>query len=115
MTTIGKINLEEIKARCEAATEGPWVVNEEAFFEVWIHPQTAMIARLSPQDDFSFGKTSCFRNATFIAHARQDIPALLELVEKQARLIDQADKHFSLFHGCGAHADWLKAKKDAGL
>lgn len=58
--------LKEIKARCEAATPGEWkystqclsipkeVMNNHEFFE---------------------------KNVKFIAHARQDIPMLLEMLE----------------------------------
>lgn len=48
--------LAEIEARCEAATPGPW----------------------KPKRDF----LSWDCNAAFIAHARQDIPALLAEVER---------------------------------
>lgn len=91
-----KPNLKEIKARCEAATKGPWVVEEEGFFEVWNSPQLNMIARLSPKDHFSLGKTSCYRNSKFIANARQDIPDLLKYIEELESKLDQERRQIGL-------------------
>ena len=59
--------LQEIKARAEAATPGPWVYE---FGSVISHATEAGLG---------VGKSSV--DMDFIANARQDIPALLRLIE----------------------------------
>lgn len=70
----------EIKARAEAATPGPWY-----------HVLSAIVGTTTRPDD---DNTTCIcntewgnatnvqPNAEFIAHAREDVPALLEEVER---------------------------------
>lgn len=65
--------IDEARAK---ATQGKWQVSEESFFEVWTFPETNLIARLSPKDDFSFGKTSCYNNSEFIALSANEITKL---------------------------------------
>jgi hypothetical protein len=69
--------LDAITARCEAATPGPWKVVEGKSFGV--QSENKNIA-------------NCFRaeNEQFIAHARQDIPALLAEVERLREERDRA-------------------------
>lgn len=90
--------LAEIKARCEAATEGPW--------EIYVPKQSNGWARLVPSGDREHDIMTCYscvypldmdkNNADFIAHARQDIPALLEYIatlsEEVAKLTARAEK-----------------------
>ena len=66
------MNTDEIRARAEAATPGPWVNRPEKSFNV--QSSNKNIA-------------SCFRteNADFIAYAREDIPALLDALEAKER------------------------------
>jgi hypothetical protein len=61
--------LSEIKARCEAATPGPWIVREGKSFGVQSADKNI---------------ASCFRreNEDFISHAREDVPYLLAEVER---------------------------------
>lgn len=65
------IDLEAIEARVKAATPGPWINRPEKSFNV----QSA-----------NKNIASCFRteNADFIAHAPEDIKALLALAKQQA-------------------------------
>jgi len=60
---------DEIIARAEAATPGPWINRPEKSFNVQSCDKNI---------------ASCFRteNADFIAHAREDIPALLTGVDR---------------------------------
>lgn len=69
-------NIEEIRERCEKATAGPWMQKELAdCSEIY--------------DANSWGKAlrplalvgSSTIDAEFIAHAREDIPALLDHIE----------------------------------
>ena len=79
------IDLQSIRARCHAATPGPWRIEK--------------IGRFPDHDEcvVSIGNEtidcSAFENAEFIAHARKDIPALIAEVE---RLSEEARKVFLL-------------------
>ncbi len=77
--TITKERLAEIKARCEAATEGPW--EQEDCRENHIATATGMDIAHAPKQI----------NAQFIAHARTDVPALLTEVERLRGLIKTAE------------------------
>lgn len=79
--------LSEIRARCEAATPGPWEAKTNRHPQCngepwgWISGATGRITWSG-----NLGKT----NAAFIAHAREDIPYLLAEVERlQGKLQDQ--------------------------
>lgn len=65
------LNLDEIKKRAEAATPGPWAAHERAHKNEWALRGPATSARTLVRED-----------ATFIAHARQDVPALVAEVER---------------------------------
>jgi len=80
--------LQAIKARCDAATPGPWIQTP------FTHNNPYMSIRLRRQSDprlydvmrdMGWGKNR--DNSIFIAHSRQDIPALLAHVEAQAARI----------------------------
>jgi hypothetical protein len=74
--TTNKLDLTAIRKRAEAATEGPWEVNTaDSEFAIYFDGDNmAMIEYGSIIDGFS--------NAEFIAHARQDVPALIAEVER---------------------------------
>ncbi|MFU8688418.1 hypothetical protein ACNA6I_01170 [Rossellomorea sp. FS2] len=87
------IDLNAIKKRAEAATEGPWYYTEIDRYHI------------SPdiEDGAEIAEAYAEHNAVFIAHARQDVPALIELVAQkqaeverlrtqQARLIAELEK-----------------------
>lgn len=74
--------LQEIRERCEAATEGPWTRLDarQCCTGFCIEP---VLHGSDPDDSLSVA------DATFIAHARTDIPALLARVrELEAALTD---------------------------
>lgn len=81
--------IDEARAK---ATQGKWQVSEESFFEVWTFPETNLIAKLSPKDDFSFGKTSCFNNSEFIALAANEISNLTKALSVAVSKLDEIDK-----------------------
>jgi hypothetical protein len=65
--------LDDIDARAQAATAGPWTVSED-YSDV-----------LGPDGDHLasyWNPTSETRNGEFIAHARQDVPALLAEIRR---------------------------------
>jgi hypothetical protein len=68
--------LDDIKARAEAATEGPWRVQLDGFdYGPWDEVYV----------DNARGECPCtpcgVSNAEFVAHARTDVPALVAAVE----------------------------------
>ena len=67
------LNLDEIKKRCEAATPGPWNKRyEKKLYEIY----------LDADSEYNLGLVDKKDNADFIAHARQDVPALIAEVER---------------------------------
>lgn len=81
------MNLNKIKARCEAATPGPWTACGEdrggckcGF--VWEPAGDWTVASCGSDDDFEIPDEVVKANAQFIAHARTDIPALIERIEQ---------------------------------
>ena len=73
--------LNEIEARANAATEGPWFVSDDA---VWVD-------RGEGNADGITGPLApwCFGEADFIAHARTDVPALVAALRA---VLDLADR-----------------------
>ena len=65
--------LEEIRARCEAATPGPWVAEVKTLYGVSVS---------MPTENRYYDIRTNKHDADFIAHARQDIPDLLDEVER---------------------------------
>ena len=69
--------IDEIRARCEAATRGPWRTKHPRYGgdDIKIYDNNAWAKGLTPfavvEDD------GIYSNADFIAHAREDIPWLL--------------------------------------
>lgn len=97
-----KINLQEIRERCDRATPGPW--RHDASLK-------GQIQRVSPADDgpratvkTDLGLSVAFitivewheenrsarPDADFIAHARTDIPALLDWIERAVPVMRSA-------------------------
>ncbi len=79
--------LAEIKARCEAASEGPWRFSmEREIYEADIFDSNDyLLARA----EFYESKKQIDDNANFIAHARQDLPdctAEIERLQKACRM-----------------------------
>ena len=91
--------LDEIRSRAEAATPGPWTIepldrkyygteildgNAELLFTIWREnesgPSVREIERSGLDGDFDWSHMELaddYADATFIAHAREDIPYLL--------------------------------------
>lgn len=79
------IDLKAIRARAAAATAGPWHWDDE-FQEVRAGKPGAYAAEaIVETDNGVYGPRRS--DAMFIAHSREDIPALLDLIDElQARL-----------------------------
>ncbi len=73
------LDLDAIKKRCDAATEGPWIEREDndepAWRVVW-SPFPLDVCSVCPH------MTHVEPNAAFIAHARTDVPALVARVRE---------------------------------
>jgi len=74
------IDLTAIRARCNAATKGPWYIR----YQFNLFSGERFVAGCGGHE--SNKRESVHRenipNAEFIAHARTDLPALLDLVEE---------------------------------
>jgi hypothetical protein len=86
---IDSAELEAIRRRCEAATSGPW----ESFVEGREHLGGNDFIRTGGLDDQS-PDIELLRASTadqdFIAHARQDIPRMLDEIERLKKKVNEA-------------------------
>lgn len=83
------MNTDEMRSRTEAATPGPWYVNDDnegmppEYSPFWV------ISGDSPEtfDGEWYMELHCghLADAEFIAHAREDIPALLDALDAKER------------------------------
>lgn len=80
--------------RCQKATPGPW--EYDATPSCWpavIDGNSKTGALLMSADSLNVSESQNQANATFAAHARQDLPAaLLELAQTKAALVEQAEE-----------------------
>jgi hypothetical protein len=89
-----KEELEEIKARCEATSVAPWVSFIEgrdcesgsSFIMTGIPKGDHIWGENRGEDLYLTGGTNA--DLDFIAHARQDIPMLLEKIERLKKIIN---------------------------
>ena len=86
---IDSAELEAIRRRCEAATAGPW----ESFVEGRDHLGGNDFIRTGGLDDQSpdielLGASTADQD--FIAHARQDIPSMLDEIECLKKKVNEA-------------------------
>jgi len=79
MVEITRNELEAMRARCTAATPAPW----QAFVEGRDHTSGSSFIRTGGKDIELFGATE--EDHDFIAHARQDLPRLIEEVMRLRR------------------------------
>lgn len=79
--------MEEIRGRAEAATPGEWVVEGPDETLDHINPNIGQWEIESPQ--MNIGGRLTFRDATFIAHARTDVPALLSSLQAAQEEIER--------------------------
>jgi hypothetical protein len=80
------IKLDEIKARCEAATPGPWTP-EIRGNTIQSHCVVCDTIYIEKTKNICSGISPKTKNAEFITHARTDIPALLSLLSERDKEI----------------------------
>ncbi len=99
--------LKEIRERAEKATKGPWrcdvdIFNDDGEVEASVHDEE--ISMLFTEGTGVMGGEDCwtkaresqaFRNAEFIAHAREDVPFLLAELEKARAALGAVAKYDS--------------------
>ena len=74
------LDLAPIKARADAATEGPWERRDGEDYAMVDAPERPQIALVASGED-----------ATFIAHARTDVPALCDEIERLRAVFEQVE------------------------
>jgi len=82
MTTIND-KLREIEERCEAATEGPWTDGYETTITCFTSHIKSKKGRYIGLADGLNSET----NGKFIAHSRQDVPALVKALKIAAEVL----------------------------
>ena len=116
-----KEQLEEIRKRCEAATPGPWTSSRKDIDSYTSNPDepeygTQHVVYVYLQDDeprFPLFGNNARNNAEFIAHARQDIPALLDALNEAEGRITGARLYRAMAEDYEADRDRYKAKAEA--
>ena len=105
-----KPDFEAIKGRLEAATPGPWHVQEELEdfqegeppFTVWRGIYSAA-GGLNKGDEYEVFEIA---DADFIAHAPADISALLGWVEKLEAVREAVNQYLEVYESSGEYHDW---------
>ena len=100
--------LDEIEARTRAATEGPWEWEGEAKSE-WEIGANSLVPSRRPDDPVLYGygydasgiEVKTPADAEFIAHARQDMPALVAVARYALSQHSKDEAH----NECGHCAD----------
>lgn len=111
MTTggAGLLDLEAIEARCAAASPGPWALGEwsgrchmdhyphgrgQCLYQYKLVEAPDVVSGPEPVTIIGHDENGAILNpynAAFIAHARQDVPALLQEVRRLRRLLESRD------------------------
>lgn len=77
------LDLEAVERRVNAATQGPWINDDNEGFSRWkIWERCAPSGHRKPGAIIALLENDCEEDAAFIAHARTDIPALLAEIHK---------------------------------
>ncbi len=97
--------LREIEARAAAATPGPWhpLPSHASAFEnpvtgELVSTVVALAVCDTDGDPVQNGGAEGTPNAVFIAHAREDVPALIAEVRRLMKALEEADDAISGLH-----------------
>ena len=110
--------LNEIEARANAATEGPWEWEGDAKAE-WEEGANSLVPSRRPDDPVLYGygydasgiEVKTPADAEFIAASRTDVPWLLEQVELRDKALEAAlNEHpIGVFHSFAGDIQWCDA------
>ena len=91
----GEPDEQAIRSRCEAAQEGPWTWDVDR--EVIVGPAGTAVVTGQDDDGMECGLSLHRQNSEFLTHARQDVPALLELVDELRADRDRYERRFTTY------------------
>jgi hypothetical protein len=85
--TLSKTVLDEIRKRCEAATKEPWI----SFVEGRDHTSGDSVIKRGDngQEEDLYITGGTVEDQDFIANARQDIPLLLDEIERLRKILGE--------------------------
>lgn len=83
---LSKDQLDAIRARADAATSGPWSTRTNSFHSI---EDAFWGFDIEGPPNAERGQFARRADAEFIAHAREDIPALLAIIDAQSAEIDE--------------------------
>lgn len=89
-----KINLAEIEARASKATPGMWKWREYGY-NFWLSSNCGAVVYSFGYDDGDSTVKVSDEDAEFIAHAREDVPALIKRLRKAEALLEEAQGYIS--------------------
>lgn len=100
------VDLGEIEARVNAASEGPWRSTGHQLHTDRDHSPTNVFA-----DDKPIAGTDWAADADFIAHAREDVPCLLALARQGVALREALVRVLNTIHPLTE--DWMYQEESA--
>jgi hypothetical protein len=83
---MSRLDLDAIEKRVKAARPGPWISSAEEMEGAWLFDATVWL----PDGSMGVAIDGSVADAEFIAHARDNIPALLDEVARLNRLLGAA-------------------------
>ncbi|QDX94342.1 hypothetical protein EEL30_19880 [Brevibacillus laterosporus] len=84
--------MQEIRERAKKATKGSWKWQE--YYDCSLSNSEGNVIVTVVGDDMSYVKVLRNEDAEFIAHAREDIPKLLETIEKLEAYRDRYEAYY---------------------
>ena len=91
-----KEQIETIQARCETTMAGPWYVDDGGTYS----DEGENVCVNIDDEQWVVVQTNSESTASFIAHARQDIPALLDALDRLTKAYDEAMKDCDHYKDC---------------
>ena len=85
---ISKEYLDEVRKRCNAATSGPWISIIEGRDQP-LGGDSFIQRGVNGADDDLYLSGGTIEDQDFVAHARQDVPALLGEIERLQKLLER--------------------------
>ena len=80
------------RALCAAASPGPWKQNDAGTL---VQDSSHCICEASPHRAYSYGMQTCSANTSFIAHARQALPAHVDALELAVAALESIEEYWN--------------------